>query len=152
MRSLSLGSIKVGSLVMPGGFQRLTRLVTVTSANILAMNASPVTVLAAPPTGYAIVVNNILVEIITTATQYANGGVVTFVYHGGAVVVHAGSITAATINAAAATVLNQLGPIDTATGAIVPTATGVDITNATAPFITGTGTLKVFFDYSIIKL
>lgn len=150
MKTLSVGQVKCGSLFMPS-FQRLTKLVTVTSANILAMFATPVLMLAAPPTGYLILVNNILVEIITTATQYASGGVVTFVYHGGAVAVHAGSITAATINAAAATVFNQLGPAVAASGSIVPTATGVDITNATGAFTTGTGTLKVFFDYSIVK-
>lgn len=126
-------------------------LVNVSSANILAMNGAPVTLIAAPPAGYSLIVNNILAEIITTATQYASGGVVTFPYHGGAVATHAGSITAATINAGAGTVLNQLGPAVAANGSIVPTATGVDITNATGAFTTGTGTMKVFFSYSIIK-
>lgn len=151
MKNVSNGPIKVGALVV-GNFRRLTRLVTVTSAQILAMNAAPVSVLSAPAAGFALVVNNILVEIITTATPYANGGVVTFVYHGGSVACHAGSITAATITAGAGTVFNQLGPAVQANGSIVPSATGIDVTNATAPFITGTGTLKVFFEYSVVQL
>lgn len=125
--------------------------VAITSANILAMNATPVNVIAAPPAGYALVVNNILVTITRTATAYANGGVVTFVYTGGAVAVHAGSITAATITGGAGTVLNQLGPAVQANASIVPTATGVDITNGTAAFITGTGTAVVRFSYSVVK-
>lgn len=150
MRTLSGGSAKVGSLFL-GGQQFLSKMVNVTSANILAMNATPVNVLAAPPTGYALIVHNILTILTRTATQYANGGVVTFVYTGGAVAVHAGSIPAATINGAAGTALTQLGPAVQANGTVVPTATGVDITNATAAFITGTGTLRVFFFYSIVK-
>lgn len=150
MKSLSVGSVKTGSLFL-GGAQMLTKMVNITSANILAMFATPVNVLAAPPAGYALIVHNVLWIIVRTATAYANGGVVTFVYTGGAVAVHAGSITAATITGGAGTVLNQLGPAVAANGSIVPTATGVDITNATAAFITGTGTAKAFFSYSIVK-
>lgn len=150
MKSLSIGSVKCGSLFL-GGVQMLTKTVNITSANILAMFATPVTVLAAPPAGYALIVHNILFIITRTATAYANGGVVTFVYTGGAVAVHAGSVTAATITGGAGTVLNQLGPAVGANGSIVPTATGVDVTNATAAFITGTGTAKVTFVYSIAK-
>lgn len=125
--------------------------VAVTSANILAMNGTPVNLIAAPPAGYAVIVNNILFTITRTATAYANGGVVTFVYTGGGVAVHAGSIPAATITGGAGTALTQLGPAVGANGTVVPTATGVDITNGTAAFITGTGTGVARFSYSVVK-
>lgn len=125
--------------------------VAVTSANILAMFGTPVNLIAAPPAGYAIVVNNLLVTMTRTATAYANGGVVTFVYTGGGVAVHSGSIPAATITGGAGAALTQLGPATGASGAVVPTATGVDITNATAAFITGTGTAVARFSYSVVK-
>lgn len=151
MKSLGQGSVRMNSIVL-GSFRWTSAAFTVTSAQILSMFATPVSLLRAPDVGYAIVVRNMLVEIITTATQYASGGAVSFVYHGTAVPCHAGSITAATITAGAGTVFNQLGPAVAANGAIVPTATGVDITNATGAFTTGTGTLKVFFDYHVVRV
>lgn len=127
-------------------------LAAVTSANILAMNATPVNLIVAPPAGYAVIVNNILTVMTRTATAYANGGAVSFVYTGGAVAVHASSMPAATVTTGGAGVaLTQMGPAVATNGSVVPTATGVDITNATAAFITGTGTMRVFFNYSVIK-
>ncbi len=123
----------------------------VTSANILAMNGAPVTLIAAPPAGYCVIVYSILFEMVTTTTQYAGGGAVSFVYHGGATAVHSGSIPATVINAGAGTSLTLLGSPSASNGTTVPTATGVDITNATAAFTTGTGTAKAFIAYSIIK-
>lgn len=123
----------------------------ISSANILAMFGTPVNLIAAPPAGYAIVVNNVLFTMTRTATAYANGGVVSFVYTGGAVAVATGTVPAATITGAAGTALTQLGPATVATGTVVPTATGVDITNATAAFITGTGTAVARISYSVVK-
>lgn len=125
---------------------------SVTSANILAMNATPVNLIAAPPTGYSIIVNNVMFQMTRTSTAYANGGVVNLVYTGGAVVPHSGSVPAAVITTGGAGVaLNNNGPVSAANGIVVPTAVGVDITNGTAPFITGTGTLKVYIDYAVVK-
>lgn len=122
----------------------------VSSANILAMNGTPVTLISAPPAGYCILVFAILFEMVSTSTQYANGGTVQFQYHGGAVV-HSGTIPASVVNAAAGTSLTALGGAAAANGTTVPTATGIDITNNTAPFITGTGTAKAYISYSVIK-
>lgn len=123
--------------------------VAVTSANILAMNGASVNLIAAPPAGYCVIIDNILVEMVRTSTQYASGGVVTFIYTG-SVAAHTGSLPASVVTGAAGTVLTQLGPATGANGTTVPTATGIDITNATAAFTTGTGTMKVFFDYRIL--
>lgn len=125
---------------------------SVTSANILAMNGAAVNLIAAPPAGYSIMVNNVVFIMTRTATAYANGGVVNLVYTGGAVSPHASTMPAAIVTTGGAgTALNQNGPAIQANGTVVPTATGVDITNATAPFITGTGTMKVVIDYRVIR-
>lgn len=144
--------INVGTKAIPvyspnGGFVPFA----VTSANILAMFTTPVNLIAAPPAGYAVIVNGVMFQMTRTATAYANGGVVNLVYTGGAVVPHSGSVPAAVITGGAGVVLNNNGPVSAANGIVVPTATGVDITNATAPFITGTGTMKVYIDYAVVK-
>lgn len=123
----------------------------VSSANILAMNGTPVTLIAAPPAGYCLLVYAILFEMTPSGTAYASGGTVQFQYHGGAVV-HTGTIPASVVNAAGTTVsLTSLGSASASNGTTVPTATGVDITNNTGAFTTGTGTAKAYIAYSVIK-
>lgn len=126
--------------------------VSLTSANLLAMFGTPVNVIAAPPAGYSVIVNNILMQMTRTATAYASGGVVTLSYSGGSVNVHSGSAPATILTTAGAAVtLLQLGPAVAANGSVVPTATGVDITNASGAFTTGTGTMKLYISYSVVK-
>jgi hypothetical protein len=122
----------------------------ISSANILAMFGASVNLIVAPPAGYALLVHNILFTIVRTATAYAGGGVVTFIYTG-SVAAHAGSIPAAVITGGAGTVLTQLGPATGANGTTVPTATGLDITNATAAFTAGTCTAVARLSYSVVK-
>ncbi len=128
--------------------------VAITSANILAMNATPVSVIAAPGANRALVINNILFVMTTTATAYANGGVVTFTIASGGVAAHAGSIPASVVTAAAGTDARQLGPAVAASGTDYGTVAAANvalfITNATAAFITGTGTATVIIDFSVV--
>jgi hypothetical protein len=143
--------INVGTKAAPVWSPLQPRSFAISSANILGMNATPVALIADPPAGYAVIVNGILFIMTRTATAYANGGVVTFVYTGGAVVAHAGAVAAAVITGGAGTELIYLGTSDLATGAVVPTAKGISITNATAAFITGTGTAVARIDYRLVK-
>lgn len=125
---------------------------SVTSANILAMNGAAVNLIAAPPAGFAAMVQNVVFIMTRTATAYANGGTVQLVYTGGAVSPHGGSMPASVVTTGGAgTALNGNGPQSGANGIVIPTATGIDITNSTAPFITGTGTMKVIIDYRVIR-
>jgi hypothetical protein len=126
--------------------------VSLTAAQIIAMEAGPVSVIAAPGAGLAVVVDSILFEMTTTSTAFTGGGAVSFVYHGGSVAVHAGSIPASVVTASAGTSDTLLGPAVAANGTTVPANTGVDITNATAPFAVGTGTAKVRIRYHVITL
>jgi predicted RecA/RadA family phage recombinase len=123
--------------------------VTLTAAQIMAMNGAPVAILPAPAAGQVLVINQIIAQMKPGATQFTGGGAVSFQYHGTAVVPHSGNIPAATINSAAAS--ENVAPPPT--GVVqAPTATGLDITNAAAPFATGNGTLVVTVFYSIITL
>ena len=123
--------------------------ITLTAAQIMAMNGAPVSILPAPAAGQVIAIDQFIAQMKPGATQFTGGGAVSFEYHGTAIVPHSGTIPAATITSAAASE-NVVPP---PTGVIQPpTATGVDITNAAAPFATGNGTLVVTVFYSIITL
>lgn len=117
------------------------------SAQILALNATPVTVIGAPLAGIIAIVDRILFQMIPTATQYASGGVVTFQYNGGGVV-HTGSIAAAVVNAAAPASYTTLVGV----GVTGLAATAITVSNATGAFTTGTGTAKIQIDYRLVTL
>lgn len=150
-RTNGVSWINVGTKALPTWSPQGPVILTVTSANILAMNATPVNLVAAPPAGFSIIGVNVVMVMTRTATAYANGGVVSLVYTGGAVSPHSGSMPAAVVTGGAGVAINGMGGVSAANGIVVPTAVGVDITNATAAFITGTGTLKVLFDYRVMR-
>lgn len=130
----------------------LTAIVNLTAAQLIAMNGTPVSVLPAPGAGLALVIDSILFEMTTTSTQFTGGGAVSFNYHGGSTAVHAGSIPASVVTAAAGNSNTLLGQAVAANGTTVPGNTGVDITNATAAFAAGTGTAKVQIRYRAVAL
>lgn len=123
--------------------------VALSTANILGMNATPVSLLAAPGASKVLIVDLITLQMKPGGTQFASGGAVSCVYHGGAVAPHASSIPAATINSASAS-NNVLPPL----AAVIqpPTNTGLDITNATGAFITGNGSAIVNIWFATVAL
>jgi hypothetical protein len=123
----------------------------ITAANILAMNGAPVALLGAPGSGRLIQLYSVCFNMIPTATQFASGGVVTFVYTGTATAAHTGSIAAAVVNSASASI-TLLGALAAAGGTTVTADTnlGISITNATGAFTTGTGTAVVWINYAIL--
>ncbi|MBV9448560.1 MAG: hypothetical protein JO345_21960 [Streptosporangiaceae bacterium] len=126
--------------------------VTLTSANILGMNTTPVSILPAPAAGQVLMIDAIFVQTKPGGTQYASGGAVTFQYHGTSTNPHTGNVTAAQINAATAKYV-YLGP--NTSGAIDLSAVaglGLDITNGTGAFTTGNGTAVVTVYYTTITL
>lgn len=129
-----------------------TLTVSLTAAQLIAMGTTPITLIAAPGTGKAIVLEQIVVEINRTATQFTGGGVVHFYYHGLTVELMAQTIAAASITGTAGQDIFILNPVATAGGSVVTKEVGIDITNATAAFAAGTGTAKIFMKYRIITL
>lgn len=143
-----------GSLVRPGGAASGYASVTLTAAQVYAMNGAPVTIIPTPGgVNQAILVNKILVEVLAGSTAFTTGGAVSFVYHGGAVNVVTGTVAAAIINGTAnSKSYTLLGPAVVATGTVVPANTGVDITNATAAFAAGNGTVVVQIWFDVVNL
>jgi predicted RecA/RadA family phage recombinase len=123
--------------------------VTLTAAQILAMNGAPVSILPAPAAGQVLVINQIIVQMKPGSTQFTGGGAVTFPYHGTAVTPHGGNVPAATVNSATATE-NVLAPPSATYQP--PISTGLDITNGTAAFAAGNGTMIVTVFYSLMTL
>lgn len=122
--------------------------IPVTSANLLAMYATPVQLIAAGGTNTNIVVHKVMFTMTSTATQYAGGGVLEFqignTVHGAGTATTA-TVAAAVVNATAGTSYSTVIPVSY-TGT---SATGLFISNQTAAFTTGTGTAVVDIWYSI---
>jgi hypothetical protein len=72
--------------------------------------------------------------------QFTGGGVVNLVYHGAAVNLLTGTVTAGTIQAGVSTTTSLGGP---APGIIAPVNTGIDLVAATANFAAGDGTARL---------
>jgi hypothetical protein len=143
-----------GGIISSGGFGIGTEIntqtsYTLTAAQIAAMYATPVTIIPAPGAGKVLNINDIVLQTKPGGTNFAAGGAVNLQYHGTSVTPHASSIPATTINSGTASV-NSLPP---PAGVIqIPVNTGLDITNATQAFTTGTGTAVVTVAYTILTL
>lgn len=133
-----------GTQIEKALIQRIT--VPLTSANLLAMFGAPVSVIPAPGAGLTIVIDNVLFTMTRTATAYANGGAVVLQYATGPV---------AAISTIAASVLTTAGAAVTKTlrhgiDAAAVANDAIQITNADAAFITGTGTASLDIIYRIV--
>lgn len=124
-----------------------------TSANLLAMFATPVLVVPAV-TGKAIVVDAVELIMTRTGTAYAGGGVVAVQYdstaNGAGTATHA-TVAATVLTGAAGTTYTARIPVvlsDIATASISGIA--LYISNATAAFTTGTGTAVLNVRYHLI--
>jgi hypothetical protein len=124
--------------------------VVLTAAQLEAMYTTPVSILPAPGAGYALIVDHVTLAIIAGGTAFTGGGAISFVYHGGSVPPHAGSVPASALTGASGTTLSLLGPAVATNGTTVPANTGVDITNATQAFASGNGSAVVLIQYRVI--
>lgn len=132
---------------IPGAAEQCVQ-VTLTAAQIIAMYTTPVSIVPAPAAGQAILVRQISFELNLTATAFASGGVVHFYYHGQTTEIMSATIAAATVNGGSGQSIYLLEPVATAGGSVVTPAVGIDITNATGVFATGTGTITVTVWYN----
>ena len=144
----STSSVFVASNDNTSSLQRLSTQVSVSSADILALNATPKTLVAAPGAGKVIVVRGITLKMVTTATAYANGGALEFRYTDGSGAKVTADIAAAVVTAGAGTSYTSVAGVTTSLTNVANAAIVMD--NATAAFITGTGTAVVTVDYEII--
>lgn len=128
--------------------QRGSVQVALSSAQILALSATPVELVPAQGAGVVTIVQNIEFKMITTATQYANGGALEFRYTNASGAKVTADIAAAVVTAAAATSYTSVAGVTTSLTNVANAA--IVVNNATAAFITGTGTAVVTVTYLAI--
>ena len=122
--------------------------VNLTAAQIIAMNATPVALIAAPGSGAAIIVDNITFKMVTTATAFTGGGAVEFRYTNGSGTKVTADVAAAVVTAGAGTSFTNVRGIEASLTATANAA--IVVTNATAAFAAGTGTAVVTIDYHVV--
>jgi len=112
--------------------------VALSSAQILALNSTPVQIVPAPGLAKVVIAESIALQMTTTATQYANGGALEFRYTNASGAKVSADIAAAVVTAAAGTSYTSVAGVTTSLTNVVNS--GIFVNCATAPFITGTGT------------
>lgn len=135
-----------GTGVFPGG--EGVAHVNLTAAQIIAMGTTPVTLLASPGAGMAIIVDNITVKMTTTATGFTGGGAVEFRYTNASGAKVTADVAAAVVTAGAGTSFTNVRGVVTSLTAVADAA--IVITNATAAFAAGTGTAVVAVQYHVV--
>lgn len=139
-------AVLTGTLTQNGIVKQSTT-VSLTAAQINGMNVTPVTLVAAPGAGKVVIVDCVTLKMTTTATAFANGGALEIRYTNGSGTKVTADIAAAVVTAGAGTSFTNVRGIEasltgTANAAVV-------LTNATAPFITGTGTAVITIEYHV---
>jgi len=144
--SLSLTAESVtGGSPSAGSAGMLYLAVSLSAADIIAMNATPKTLIAAPGSGKAIVLHRMMLRMTRTSTAFTSGGAVVAQYHTGAVAA-TGTIASTVVTGAAG--VADYAPV--AVAAAVVENDALELTNATGAFATGTGTGVVYLWYSIV--
>jgi hypothetical protein len=136
-----------GTGTFPGGSG--TAHVNLTAAQIIAMGTTPVSLIAAPGTGKAIIVDNITVKMTRTATAFTGGGAVEFRYTDASGAKVTDDVAAALVTTGGAgTAFANVRGIE---ASVTPVANAaIVITNATAAFAAGTGTAVVSIAYHVV--
>lgn len=142
-----LGADVNGQLAFPAQVS-----IALTSAQILALNATPVALIAAPGAGFAIVLNSIIISMTRTATAYAAGSTVAPVYHGATTPLVAAAFPIALFTTGGAGIETRLATPVAASTLAATANTGVDLIATGSAFTTGTGTAKVYVSYTIVAL
>lgn len=135
-------------LVASGGGRSFVNSTSVSSAQILAMNSTPVTIVAAPGQGLTTVVRGITVYMSTTSTQYAAGGPLEFRYTDASGAQVTATIASAVVNAAAGSSYTSVAGVTTSLTNVQNAP--IVMRNGTAAYTTGTGTATVFTSYDVV--
>lgn len=135
-----------GTGVFTGGSG--TVYVDLTAAQIIAMGTTPVSLIAAPGAGMAIIVDNITVKMVTTATAFTGGGAVEFRYTNASGAKVTADVASGVVTAGAGTSFTNVRGVTTSLTAVANAA--IVITNATAAFAAGTGTAVVSIQYHVV--
>ena len=142
-------NITLNGPVSQNGISSTSAVVALSSAQILAGNATPVVIVAAPLATQYVSIEEICFEMTRTATAYANGGALEFRYTDASGAKVTADIAASVVTTGGAGVeVNVVRGIVTSFTPVLGAA--VVWRNATAPFITGTGTAVVTVLYRLV--
>src|SRR3990167_2170993 len=131
----------------------LENTVSISSAEILALGASPKELIAAPASGTAIVVEEYVHYFDYGTIQYANGSRLDVIFAGGSIGVLGNNVATGIPIADITGASNVIrGHGSEGTQPPISSATAVQLKASGAEFITGDGTLKIFIKYRIITL
>lgn len=131
--------------------ERYIERIEISSADILAANATPKVLVTAPGAGRIVIVDRIILKMVRTATVYANGGALEFRYTNASGAKVAADIAASVVTTGGAgTEFNTVAGVVTSLTPVANAAVVMD--NATAAFITGTGTAVIEIQYRIVSL
>jgi len=146
--------VRAPTFIQAGGetFQPRSKRIALTAAQLTTLHSAPVSLVAAPGAGYALVFESLTFQFTYGSVQFTGGGVVMPVYHGATTDLSVtGGVTAATVQAAAnATVLVISTPA--AGGLPVTSNAGIDLYAASADFAAGNSTAVVTLNYCVLKL
>lgn len=137
--------------IQTGDLEVVRTSVSLTKANILAMNGTPVTLVAAPGAGKALRFKSATLIYDFATAAYGGGGDVTIRYGGGGTTLSS-TVSAANSFGAAADKITTMEALDTAAGIAVSANTALVITNATGAFTDApsNGTGRVVLEYEVI--
>ena len=131
--------------------RRKVATVTLSAADILALNGSPKALVATPGSGKVLVIEKVLIQFKHTSTNYLAGGTVAVVYTGQTTALTAALLAAVFL--ANADSITALGALAAATnGQTLLANTGLSLYNAGSEFTTGTGTAVVTVWYTVVTL
>ena len=146
--------VNAGTVAVPVWVSKsITKRISLTAAQLIAMYAAPVELIPAVP-GYAIIIDSFDFDITRTSTAFTGGGVVApqlAATANGAGTALTATIAATVVTGAAGRTLTARIPVvlsDIATASI--TGIGVYISNQTAAFAAGTGTADVTITYHLV--
>lgn len=152
--TLGITYVNTGTVAVPvWDTEIISKTVSLTAAQLIAMYATPVEIVPAVP-GKAIILDSMEFDITRTSTAFTGGGVVAVQYAGtanGAGTATTATIAAAVVTGAAGRTITARIPVvqsDIATASI--TAIGLFISNQTAAFAAGTGTAVVKVKYHLV--
>jgi hypothetical protein len=149
-------NVAPGGQLPPGISLSQRAVITLTSAQLLAIQTTAVQVLPAPPPGYAIILRNAMFNYVYGTTAYTIGNannVLQFEYTGKSTSLLQASVTGLADQTANGLIAGS-SPLTTELASTAVTGLGLEIklTGSSAALTLGNGTIAVIFDYSLLSI